>query len=114
VGAIHCEVTGLTATVTNSVLARPSSVPPLIPLRPLQSVPLALLGLFLSKLTKLELWPSPMLELTTAAVAVIELVVISLSPVLDRYRLHGLNRWCVPPGQQVIFTSSRGMHPCLT
>jgi hypothetical protein len=58
-------------------------------LGPLWPVLLASVGLFLSKLTGLELRPSPPLELTAAAVAVIEPVVITLSLRLDRYRLHG-------------------------
>jgi hypothetical protein len=45
----------------------------------------ASVGLFLSKLTTLEL--------TTAAVVVIKPVVITLSLILDRYQLHGLHRW---------------------
>jgi hypothetical protein len=53
---------------------------------------LASIGLFLPKLTRLELRPSPALELATATVAVIEPVVITLSLMLDRYRLHGLHR----------------------
>jgi hypothetical protein len=46
---------------------------------------LALVGLFLSQFTILELGPSPVQEWSSAAVAVIEPVVISLSPILDWY-----------------------------
>jgi hypothetical protein len=80
----------------------------------LASVPLALVSLFLSKLTRLERWLSPALELTTAAVAMIEPVAISLSLMLNRYRLHGLHRRGVPPGQQVIFVGGCSMHLGLT
>jgi hypothetical protein len=113
VWAIHCEVPGLTATIANGVLTRSSSFPPPISLGPLRPVLLAAVGLFLSEVTWLELRPFPPLELSAAAVAVIEPVVILLSLTLDRYRLHGLNRRCVPPGQQVVFAGRRGMRPCL-
>jgi hypothetical protein len=111
--AIHCEVPGLTATIANGVLTRSSSFPSLISLGPLRPVPLAAVGLFLSEVTWLERRLVPPLELATAAVAVIEPVVISLSLRLDRYRLHGLNCRCVPPGQQVILAGRRSMRPCL-
>jgi uncharacterized membrane protein YdcZ (DUF606 family) len=74
----------------------------------------ASVGLFLSKLTRLEQRPFPALGLTTATVAVIKPVVIMLSLILDRYRLHGLHRRFVPLGQQVIFGCGRGMHSGLT
>jgi hypothetical protein len=49
VRAIFREVTELTATVTQSVLARPLSIPPPITLQPRWSSLLALAGLFLLK-----------------------------------------------------------------
>jgi hypothetical protein len=36
-----------------------------------------------------------------------------LSLRLDNDRLYGLHRWCVPPGQQVIFAGHHGMRPSL-
>jgi hypothetical protein len=111
--AIHCEVPGLTATIANGVLTRSSSFPPPISLGLLRPVPLAAVSLFLSEMTWLELRLVPPLELSAAAVAVIEPIVISLALRLDRYWLHGLHRRCVPPGQQVIFAGRRSMRPCL-
>jgi hypothetical protein len=61
----------------------------------------------------LELRPVPPLELSAAAVTLVEPVVITLSLRLDKYRLHGLDRRCVPPGQQVVLAGRRGMRPCL-
>jgi hypothetical protein len=55
----------------------------------------------------------PVAKLSAAVVTAIEPVVISLSLKLDRYRLHGLYRWCVPPGQQVVLAGRRAMRPCL-
>jgi hypothetical protein len=113
VWAIHDEMTGLTTGIADSVLSRSLSFPPSISLRPLGPVLLVAIGLFLSELTRLELRPSPPLELVTATVAVIEPVVITLSLMLDQYQLHGLHRGCVPPGKQVVFASRRGMRPSL-
>jgi hypothetical protein len=66
---------------------------------------LALVGLFLSEVI--------ILERSFAAVAVVEPVVISLSPILNWYRLNSLNRLCVTPGQQAVLAHRRRVHPCL-
>jgi hypothetical protein len=64
-------------------------------------------GFFLSELTVLELRTTIALKRPSAAVAVVEPVVISLSLILDWYRFDGPNRWWIPPGQQVIFARHR-------
>jgi hypothetical protein len=73
-------------------------MPPPVVLRPKRTRLLSLVGFFLFEVTVLELTPTVALKRPSAAVAVVELVVISLSLILDWYRLDGPNRWCVSPG----------------
>jgi hypothetical protein len=56
-----------------------------------------MVGFFLSEMTILELRPTTALKRPSAAVAVVELVLISLSLILDWYRFNGLNRSGILP-----------------
>jgi hypothetical protein len=104
---------GLTTTKAKLDLFRLPSVPPLVSLRLGRTSLLPLVGLFLSELSILELGPTTALEQPSAVVAMVELVVISLSPILDWYRFNDQYHSCVFPCQQVLFASHCGVHPCL-